>query len=208
MSLNTSLLMIRGDHLQQVPAVFEIFKYRLTGKTREVDDWSDALAAANARSGTSREIAYKVAFFHSGWTVILDVDCVMWTNNGACTDVSRRLGSRVFAMCCSGVSSMYAYCVFEGDRTRTFWWGPEGIIDDRGDRLPEEEGIDFDQSGEEAVLEVMQRFGVNYLDFDSVDAFRVFEIDESDMLAKASPSAETHAEAANKGPKKPWWRFW
>jgi hypothetical protein len=206
MSLNTGLIMIKGNHLDRLEQVFDAFKYRWTGRVRQVDDWDDAWEAM--RPDPSPGVVRHAVLVHNGWTIILDYESVLWTDEEACREVSQKLQSRVFAMSCAGVASSYAYRLWEGTRVRKVWWEPSGgIFENEGEPLPEEEGIDFNLVGEEEVLMVMERLSVDYSELQEVEAFQVVELDRSSLLAEL-PATNVAEPQAAPPPKKAWWKFW
>ena len=208
MSLNTSLLMIKGDHLGQIEEIFRIFDYRSTGTVEHFEDWEDALEAAqDPRPGKSREIVHKPVFVHNGWTVILDLEGVLWVNEDGCANVSQMLGSSVFAMCCAGITCTYAYSLYDGKRIRAFWCDAEGgIIENPGDRLPEEDGLDLAEVGEEEVLKIMARLGVDYFGFDDLQAVQVHELTYSSMLSDTPATPGRQPPPPSQEGNKPWWK--
>ena len=128
MSLNTSVVMLEGDHLGRAQEVFSIFGYEITGEAQEFNNWGAALdAQQDPRPDTPRGVVHKAVFVHNGWTVILDLEGVMWTDTPACTQVSERLGCRLFAMCCAGVTSSYSYGISKAGLLRV---GVQGNLED------------------------------------------------------------------------------
>jgi hypothetical protein len=111
-------------------------------------------------------------------------------------------------MACEGTSNSYGYSLYDGELVRAFWSSGGEILDNRGDILPEEEGIDHSDVFEDEVLKVMERFGVNYLDFENLQDFQIFELDESHMsIHSVSDTAEQPLKPRQES-KKPWWKFW
>jgi hypothetical protein len=209
MSLHASMTMIKGDHLGRIGDVFKSFNYRLTGTVEHTDNWIETLKALQyPRSSKSRDIVYKAVFVHNGWTVILDPEMVMFVDEDTCTQISQLLSSSIFGMVCEGTSNSYGYSLYDGELVRAFWASDGEIFDNRGDILPEEEGIDHSDVFEDEVLKVMERFGVNYLDFENLQNFQIFELDESHMsIHSVSDTVEQPLKPSQEN-KKPWWKFW
>lgn len=209
MSLHASLLMIKGDHLDRAEQIFTAFDYRPTGTVEHLDNWLGVLQAIDRpRGGAPRDIVHKAVFVHNGWTVILDPEMVMFANDAICTQMSRALGGLIFGMLCEGTSGSYCYSLYDGELVRAFWSFGGEISKDRGDRLPEEDGIDLEHVFEDDVLKVMERLGVDYVGFEDLRVFQVFELDESHMSGHRASHVEEEPLPPGQESKKPWWKFW
>lgn len=209
MSMHSSILMIQGNHLQSLPDVFSRFDYRQT-RTAERSEGLERTVEAIAWqpwNGKPRNIVHKAACVLNGWTVILDPEMVMVAHGEKCAAVSKMLHSKLFGMLCEGTSGTYAYRVCDGDFMRWFLWQDGQILEDVGDRVPEEPPVD--DIDEVTVLEMMARLGADFSDLEQVSEFQVYEFDESRPGSEPEPSAPAPLPIANSvKSKKPWWQFW
>lgn len=190
MGFRTCVLMIRGDHLAVLPAVFQRFHYQVKAGPTRVGQWDQVMEAlANPQSPL---LLPKAACLVNGWTVILDPEMIMSADEEVCAGLSRQLRSRVFTMYCESTTGTYTYGFFDGSVLR-FVASVDGTADeDKGPKQPEEEDIaDLADLSEEDVLGVMQRIGVDYFE-------DLMAADEYYLYSLAAAGAE----------KKPWWRFW
>ncbi len=205
MSMHSSILMIQGDHLQSLPDVFSRFDYRQTRPAEPSEGWDNTLDAIewHPGKGKPRNIVHKAACVLHGWTVILDSEMVMVTSNKTCAAVSQMLHSKLFGMICEGTSGTYVYLICDGDIKRWFFWQDGQVLEDVGDRVPEEPPAD--DIDEVTILEMMARMGLDYSDLEQVAEFQLYEFDESRPSSEPEPPAPL-VKAVE--PKKPWWRFW
>jgi hypothetical protein len=206
MSEHVSLVMIQGDHRARLPDLFEVFDYRLTGTVEKLNIWEQVYDAIKyPRPGKSKDLVHKAVFFHDGWTVILDPEYLMIADEDACEKVSQMLDSSLFAMACEGASNSYGYSFYDHRKLRSFWSDDGVIQDDWGEKLTIEEGIDLSTIFEDDVFQIIRELGVNYLTFDEVTEFLVFEFDESHNEAppETLPVPETVPPK-----KKSWWKLW
>jgi hypothetical protein len=198
--------MIEGDHRAKLLEVFEAFDYRPTGTVERINSWEEVDGAIEyPRPGRSKDLVYTAAFFHDGWTIILDPEMVMIADEDACEKTSQMLDSPLFAMVCEGTSGSYGYSFYNRVKLRSFWSDDGEIQDDWGEKLAVEEGIDPSTIFEDDIFLIMKRLGVNYLTFDKVKDFMVFEFDES-HIATALGTSPTPQPVLKR--KKPWWQFW
>lgn len=200
MSFNASLVMVKGDHLDQIERILAAFGPAPIGSRRELESWDEALASLQPRSWP-RGIERRMAVVHGGWTVVLDPLAVMWTDAAACQRVHQALGTPVFAMACSGVVGLRAFRYFDGPLARQLWVDAEaGTLEDKGKPLPEEQGIRWATRGSDGVLAVMTRLGLDYPALATAGPFLVLDLLEPDDKAPQPPPL-----AAAKQPR---WKLW
>jgi hypothetical protein len=209
MSLHACLLMIRGNHIDELPGIFEDYGYQPRAAPTTAKGWDKALDALEEAeealiAGKPSPIGRKLACLVHGWTMILDPELVMVADEAACLKTSRRLKSRMFTMVCEGSSATYAYGFYEGNLVRSVWYG-DGTVDvNKGPQQPEEGELDPADLSEEAVLGVMRRMGVDYEDLASVHEYYVYEFDESGNASEEPAAGQPKTSDGT----RPWWRFW
>jgi hypothetical protein len=225
MSLHTSLVMVKADARGEMNEVFEAFGYRAIDAAK-AHSWDAAIEAMRDREkGEPETVTKKPAVFDHGWTVILDDEMVMFSDEEACSAVARRFDAPVFGMCCEGISATYAFTFFNPDLQRSLILGDGEVSDDRGAPLPEESGIDPAELFETDVLDIMQRLGFPFEaleDATAVDVWKVaFEVGEDlgpppippplptpPAQPTAPPRGTAHFPSVSIKPKKPWWKIW
>ena len=205
MSLHMGVLMARGDHRDDLQAVFAPFNYRWTDRTEAVPTWRAALDAMSfPRSDRPRHLVHKAVCLASGWTVILDPELLMFSEDLPCTELATRLGQPVFGAVCEGTSATYGFSYFNPDRQRSFLVSDSEVLEDSGLPLEAEAGITLSELFEDDVLLIMKRVGVDYLSLERLSGFLVVELDESHLAAAAPPVVPPAAPTS----KKPWWKLW
>jgi len=196
MSLHSGAVMIRADVRDRMHEIFESFNYRPVG-SMAVNTFEEAIPLLDyPRADRPAEVVHKAVVFVNGWTVIIDNEMVMLTDEQACSAVSARIGQPLFGMVCEGASGSYAFSFFNPDLRRSLWSGEGQIQDQRGTPLPEEQGVDPADIFEDDVLLIMKRLGVDYAAIEAASPVIVWELDESHIQVPAEPAP------------KPWWKFW
>lgn len=156
MSWNTTVLLAKGKKLadvkQVIPDVFAATKRRI--------GWEDASASALGSDVALGAIP--------GWGVI-------WTPNDSVTlfpevleEASR--GSRAFTFVLDGGGVRCGFCVYEdGEELRRVMREGFKFVEETGDPLPEENGLDW-RDGEDTIFELARRLtGVELDNFDTWD---------------------------------------
>jgi hypothetical protein len=193
--------MVRANVTADMASVFESFNYRPV-RSEVVLGWDGAIAAlAYPRSGAPREHVYKAVVWHSGWTVVLDPEMVMATEEAACSDLARKARAPVFTMLCEGASGSYAFSLYDPELKRAYFVVDGVVHDDRGVPIPEEVDLRMEELFEDDVLLIMERLGVPYRSLETIGSFTIWTLDESH-------SAPTPLPEGTPVPKKPWWKPW
>jgi hypothetical protein len=131
---NISVVAIRGDHSGKAGDLLRLFGYEAEDGPIEVTGWD----AAARHPGDHR---CKAVDFDGEWTVIVDPELVLMTDEATCAEVSRSLGSQVCGLVCEGVSGTYGFNVFrDGSKVRGFCSTSGAVNEDEGAALPEEVG--------------------------------------------------------------------
>lgn len=200
MAFYTAVVMVRGNHLAGLPAVFELFDYRVKSGPTALKSWDqvmEALAdpAQPDPTGKGDRTLPKAACLINGWTVILDPELIMASDDEPCVKLSRQLKSRVFALHCESTTGAYRYGFYEGRLLRVAGYVDGTLEEDEGPRQPEEGDLgdarDPAEVSKDDVLGIMQRTGVDYLnDLSVAKEYYLYELG-----------------ALGKG-KKPWWWPW
>jgi hypothetical protein len=182
--------------------IFRDFNYNPVG-SEPIRGWLPTLQAlAYPRQGAPRDHVYKAVALHAAWTVILDPELVMVTEEEACARLASRTRAPVFSMICEGASGTYSFSLLDPDVRRAYMSVAGEVQDDRGAPLPEEAGIDLARIFEDDVLLVMERLGVPYAALELAPSFDVWTLDESHMhpeIPRPGPSQATY---------RPWWKLW
>jgi hypothetical protein len=193
--------MVRANVIANMGSVFETFNYRPL-RSEVVNGWTRAMAAlAYPRPDAAREHVHKAVVWHSGWTVVLDPELVMATEEAACTALARKAGAPVFTMLCEGTSGSYAFSLYDPELKRAYFVVDGEVHDDRGVPIPEEKDLRMEALFEDDVLLIMERLGVRYQSLETLDTFTIWTLDESHLAP--APSSEGTPVA-----KKPWWKPW
>jgi hypothetical protein len=192
--------MVRADVTPDMRSVFESFNYRPV-HSEVVVGWERALAAlAYPRPGAPRDHVYKAVVWHSGWTVVLDPEMVMATEEAACSELARKAHAPVFTMVCEGTSGSYSFSLYDPDLKRSYSVVDSVVHDDRGVPIPEEVDVRLEELFEDDVLLIMERLGVSYQSLEAIDSFTIWTLDESHLVPIPPPEASVA--------KKPWWKPW
>jgi hypothetical protein len=203
MSLSASVVAVKADARDSIREVLEMFAQRPL-EMRPVPGWEAALEAMRyPRDDSPRTTVHKAVTLCGGWTVVMDPEMLMAVDADACARLSERFRAPVFAMICQGTSGTYAFSWYNAGQRRRFWLSDGEVMEDDGDPIPEEAGIDLRSLFEDGVLLIMERAGLRYADLESASSFEVWALDESHLMAsKAQPPAPRQRGA------KPWWKVW
>jgi len=196
-SLHMSIVAIEGNRLADFPAIWRRFQYEPSDKPMEGATWETA---------TKRETPEtKAVCYLDGWTVILDPELVMMTEDAACAALSAEMSARIVGVLSEGVSASYGFNVFSGGHQIRGFLAVDGdTVEDTGAPLPEEDGIDKQAVSEPDMLAVLAKFGVHYDRLEKCDEFVVWKLDypEDDAPEPGDPMESTASVE-----KKPWWKF-
>ncbi len=181
--------MIKGDHFSNVEQVLLPFGFSAIESSEEVSTWDEVCARVRSQHCPWR-ISRKVLMRCKGWTVVLDLEAVMWTNTAACERVSQLLGGPIFAMVCGGVAGSNAFRYFDHQLVRGVWYDSDsGFLENKGRRLPEERGLHTEKMLTQSdVLRVLKRLGVDYSAFSTLRNFQIHDLifsAQTDALPRA-----------------------
>lgn len=182
MSLHLGVVSIRGNHLSDIPHLFEQFNYRLAGKPKScstVEELTDELKEVMMDNRTKVK---KVVYFENGWTHILDFEQVLITGEDVWSSASKNWSEPVLCWVCEGTSNVYMFSLFRaGQKIRSVDY-VDGELSEFGEALPEEEGIDWAQTFETEILEIAERLGAPYGYLEANTEYQVYLLDESHLL--------------------------
>lgn len=204
MSLHGGVLMVRADVRSEMADVFRSFDYQPVGSQTIASFLETVPLLQYPRSDRPASIVCKAVALVNGWTVVLDDEMIMLTEEDACARLAAHTSQPVFGMVCEGASGTYAFNFFNPDLRRSLWSSDGQVHDQRGTPLPEEQGMDVTDIFETDVLEIMRRLGVDYGAIEHASPFTVWELDESHIQVPAPPENP----APPMRPSKPWWKLW
>ncbi len=159
MSWNTSVLLAQGksftDMTRAIPDVF--------GVTRRTIGWEDASSLSLEHSLALGELP--------GWGVIWTPNVRVTADPDVLSAASR--GGRALSLILGGVSSYYGFCLYaDGKAVRRSIRGQGRPIEQAGERLPEEAGLDW-RDYEDALFDLARRLtGLEVANFDTWSGVR------------------------------------
>ncbi len=164
MALHTAVVAIEGDHASRLPAILAEYGYQDATARGTYDTIDAASYAMRAAMGQDRSLSRFVTCVTQGWTLLFDREMTLAADDKACAKTSAMLRSRVFTMICEGVSSTYAYSLYdEGAKVRGFLAVGGEVAEDVGSPLGGESGLDKTRVFDTDVLAIMKSLGVDYV---------------------------------------------
>ena len=155
-------------------------------------------AAGEAINGGAwmRNRTLAAACFTGGWTYLLDTDLTLSADEDVCGLLSSRLECRVFTMVCEGVSNTHGWALFAGGRkVRGFVSEGGEELENLGEPLPAEAGIDIKDVFEDEVLAVMKGTAVDFQAFWDADAILVGELEYVGPVPEMTPELQAKLAA-------------
>jgi len=195
MSLNLGLIALEGNHLAELLEFFGDFGYRLAGV-----DWLDTKASTDllGQPHPSGNVDYKPVYYDTRWTIIIDPDLSLATNNDALSAYARDKSCRACACIC-GPGGRYSFCLFSADG------GVARAIDICGGRVERSEGTQL--KGEPETADAMDEAATLALFAQVVSPFDDFEV-EREYTVYSLVHRERERLSIIPKTKKPWWKFW
>lgn len=183
MSLHTSVIAIRGNHVDDVAAVLERCDYRLLGPPTIYDNVDDAWGDLTDEPEDRTKVK-KLAYCDGGWTFIVDDELVMMVQDDVWSHFSDHWQTRILGWICEGASGTYAIAVFDnGKKVRDALYVDGELRENNGSPLPEETGVDWSSPYEDDILGIADRMGAPFGCSDSASRKYVYLLDESHMEA-------------------------
>jgi len=194
MSLNLGLIALEGNHLAELLEFFGDFGYRLAGV-----DWLDTKAATDliGQPHPSGNVDYKPVYYDTRWTIIIDPDLSVATNNDALSTYARDKSCRVCACTCGPGRYRFRLHSADGAIARA--------IDIVNGRVECSEGTQL--KGEPETADGMDESGTLALFAKVVSPFDDFEV-EREYTVYSLAHRERERLSIIPKPKKPWWKFW
>ena len=181
MSLHLGVVSIEGDHLEDVPDIFQRCNYGLLGLPQTVHSTNE-LSRALDEVMVNRTTVKKAAYVENGWTHIMDFELVMITEESLWAKLSEKWNAKVLCWVCEGTSGTYMFSLFgNGKKVRSVEY-VDGDLSESGNALLEEVGIDWNQAFEDDILNLAERLGAPYRNLDNEGDYRVYLLDESHLL--------------------------
>jgi len=195
MSLNIGLIALEGNHLAELLEFFGDFGYRLAGV-----DWLDTKAATDllGQPHPSGNVDYKPVYYDTRWTIIIDPDLGLATNNEALSRYARDKGCRICASIC-GPGARYRFFLLSADGTVA------RAIELLGGHVQRNEGTQL--KGEPETADGMDETRTFALFAQVVSPFDDFEV-EREYTIYSLVHRERERLSIIPKPKKPWWKFW
>jgi hypothetical protein len=196
MSLHISVVAIQGDHIGRTKELLGLFGFGFETGPIEVTSLEESSRYLDNHG-------CKAVYYQQGWTAIVDPELVFMIDEGACAEISRRLGSQVCGFVCEGVSGTYGFNLFrDGEKVRGFCSTNGKITEDNGQPIAEESGLDRNLATEVGLIELVARIGFNYWDIEKVDRFIVYGADQADSVADLRMRLQ--GGEGKKEKRKPW----
>lgn len=213
MGWTIGLIAIKGQHLNNLSAIFNSLRLVDTGQDAVLNNWTvaDALMLEENFNIPDKDkyAERRVVWYQNGWTIIEDLSMIHCTNEEAMGDVSRRLNTPVFALLEQSTSDSYAFWYFDKQKVRSFFYSDGTVENDYGNPLPQEAGFNInEQTDYNDVQGVAKAFGIDWEEAKHHDHFIVKTLEpDASYRTELEAIAQQQDESAQQT-KKPWWKFW
>ena len=219
MSANHSLVLFEGDVTKNFTGIFDCFGLKFTGDMERANGLAEIWECTSwPRKGKPRNHIHKAALFNGMWTAVLDREMVMILNQEQCADCAKRWKIKIFGYMVESVSGSCAMYYYTPEKVRGLNIQNFEVLEDFGDPLPQEEGINTTDMLSDGAMRVSRRIGFA----DSLFAHptsKVLILGMEDPQREAADQERyailaTHQRTGTQPPKpesrleKPWWKLW
>ena len=208
--MTSSIIIIRGNHLNKVSDIFECFKYNDFDQDRvfENADKFNEFLFDNYFEFANREIALRGLWVDNGWTIISDPEMVDTVDDEALLRLSNKLNSEVQTFIIQTTSGSFGFAKYDKIKQRHFFSTDGEVTDNFGSPLTEEQGINLNERVfVDDILKLASNFGID-LEAKSVNSFIVKQLSYSDELKKELEQFKQVQANQMTNTKKPWWKIW
>jgi len=222
MSANHSLILFEGDITQNFSGIFDCFGLKFTGKIERANGLAEIWECTGwPRKGRPRNHIHKAALYNGMWTAILDREMSMILDQEKCENCAKRWQIKIFGYMVESVSGSCAMYYFAPEKIRGLNIQNFEVLEDFGEPLPQEDGIDTQDMLDNGAMQVSRRIGFS----DSLFAHptsKVLILAMEDPLREAADQERSgvlleqqqHRSGIRQPPKperrpeKPWWKLW
>jgi hypothetical protein len=183
MSLHTSLVAVRGNAKNALEHLLRQCSYSATAPPKHLTEWTHL---DNELVGPED----KAVCLHGGWTTLVDPEFTVMLEDDRLAQLSAPRAAPVLTMICEGVSDTYGFALFKnGVKTRSLTVSAGKIVENTGQALTEENGLNPKDLDEKHLLEILQRLGYSYESLHKTTDITVHKLrftgpHQSDELAK------------------------
>jgi len=174
--LHWSEVDIQGDHLKDVESLFKKLKYVVIGKSW-VTGWN-RLNDVMDKQPLSKTRVKKAVYLSHGWTHIVDLEFVMFTEEKILAKESQALHAKIMTWSSESTSDSYGFSFFENGRMVRSVLNFDGKSEATGTRLAAEQKIVWKDAGEDEILELVNRLGPGFDEQDEKVKFQVYDLKE------------------------------
>jgi hypothetical protein len=208
MSLTTSLIAIKGNHIEKSTAIFGYFKLIDAKKDTVFSSWQQVVEVLEDElDNPSDHFQRRVIWFDNGWTIIEDLSLLLSSDNVAIENISRDFNSPVFSLITQGTSGSYGFSYFDNDTKRMFLLVDGEIMENEGRPLDVESAFNINKRAFfDDIHGVAKAFGINWPTKESLNKFTVKYLENSPELNREIDDFLKNQPA--QGRVKPWWKFW
>lgn len=204
--MTASYIAVNGNHLNNLPALFEVYKYNDTNNNTQFTNQEafNTYLFDNYAEFADKEIALKGIWFDNGWTIINDPEMVDTLDEEALLNISKTVNTTVLTFIMQTTSGSFGFAVYNSVIKRSLFVSGGNVERNQGAPLPEETGLNvtgniFD------IMPLAAKFGIN-LESTTDGPFIVKQLAYgSEMSAQLQ---QFKLQQNKDGNKKPWWKIW
>lgn len=220
MSANHSLVLFEGDVRADLSAIFECFDLSIAGEPETAQGLAEIWEYTNwPRKGRPRHVVHKAILYNGLWTAVLDREMTMILDEEKCETCAKKFGIKIFGYMIesvSGTCALYLYCPYKirGLNIQNF-----EVLEDFGNPLPQESGLQPEDMLEDGAMRVSRRLGfsdslfahptskVQVVGLEDPVRSAVLERMQSSTNHKAPRRPQPVPQPVNRL-EKPWWKLW
>lgn len=204
-----------------LPTVFECFGLKTVGTVETAKGLAEIWEYTNwPRRGRPRSVVHKGVLFNGTWTAVLDREMNMITDQEKCEECARKFNIKIFGYMIESVSGTCAIYLYTPDKVRGLNIQNFEVMEDFGEPLPQESGIETSEMLKDGPMRISRRMGFSdslfahptskVLVYGMEDPVRTQTLERSAMatVGGKSSGAKQPAKPPSSRPEKPWWKLW
>lgn len=211
MEFSIGIIAIKGDHLDKVEKIFNAFDYVDKGDDKTFKTWSEAGQYLFDKyfEHSNRDIALRGIWLDNTWTIICDPEMADMTEDSKVEELSKLTHSDIWTFMIQTSSGSFSFARFNPRKMRYFFTINGEIVENEGQPLPEEKGLNINDSIQAIDLISLGKTLGFSIEPNEAGNFTVKHLPYGEQmkqqLAEFKQSTTTTPETDE---NKPWWKIW
>lgn len=162
--MTISIIAIKGNYTLNASEIFATFGYNEINADKTFLNREEYYHYLSDKTNNPEheDDSFRGISFQNDWTIIIDPELIDTHNTPSLMSISSDLNADVFACCIQTTSGTFSFTYIKQEEIRTFFCLDGEIVDDQGNKLMQEIGLNINSNiNEDDIIKLAHHLGID-----------------------------------------------